>query len=276
MPELPEVETVKQVLAPQIKGQKIVNITVNKPEVIAHPGAAEFKNQLIGQTIKEAARRGKFLIIMLRSGDRIVLHLRMTGCLLLTPPDFPKEKHTHIIFQLSGKKELRFSDTRRFGRLWFFKKNETDTYSGIGKLGPEPFDESFSAEYFAAALKKRRKTIKQCLLDQSLVAGIGNIYSDEILFAARIYPARPAQSLTDEEINRIFGTIPKCLLYFCEKNKITPEKYLKTKGKDYQNTPFLKVYGHEGEPCPACGTKLCRIIVGGRSSVYCPKCQKDK
>lgn len=146
MPELPEVETIKNVIEPQIKGLVIENITVNRPEVVAHPTAEEFCTQLTGQTISHMTRRGKFLIIHLKNESGIVLHLRMTGCLLVTTPDYPEEKHTHIIFRLSGGNELRFSDTRRFGRFWLIESGEEDTYSGIGKLGIEPLSGDCNAK----------------------------------------------------------------------------------------------------------------------------------
>lgn len=274
MPELPEVETIKRVIEPQIQGLTIENVTVKRPEVTAYPTADEFCKLLAGQTVSHMARRGKFLVIQLNSNDRIILHLRMTGCLLLTPADYPEEKHTHVIFRLNNGKELRFSDTRRFGRLWLLKNGEADTYSGIEKLGTEPLDKLLAAEYLKALLGKRKKAVKECLLDQSVIAGIGNIYSDEILFTAGIYPARPANSLNMEEWERLAAAIPERISYFIEVNRITPEEYLETKGQDYRNTPFLQVYGQEGKPCPKCGEMLCRIVVGGRSSVYCPACQK--
>lgn len=274
MPELPEIETIKSVIEPQIKGLTIENITVNRPEIISHPTADVFCKAIAGQNISSMARRGKFLIIHLKNESRIILHLRMTGCLLVTPPDYPMEKHTHIIMQLSNGMELRFSDTRRFGRFWLIQRGEEDTYSGIGKLGLEPLSAECNAEYLQGKFAKRKKTIKECLLDQSVVAGIGNIYSDEILFRAKINPTRPANSLTVEEWRRFAAEIPKCLSYFIEKNRITQEDYLQTKGQDYRNTPFLQVYGHGGEPCPVCGEILCRSVIGGRSSVYCPVCQK--
>ena len=239
MPELPEVEAIKRVIEPQIRGRAIEQVTVNRPEVIAHPAADAFCRQLAGQVFAGARRRGKFLILCMESGDRLILHLRMTGCLLVTSADAPEEKHTHLVFHLSGGKELRFSDMRRFGRFWLL----------------------------------RQKTIKECLLDQSVVAGIGNIYSDEILFSARIHPKRPANALTTEEWNRLASVIPERLAFFVQKNEITPEEYLETKGQEYRNTPFLQVYGHGGEPCPVCGETLCRTVIGGRSSVYCPVCQ---
>ena len=274
MPELPEVETIKNVIEPRIKGLTIENITVNRPDVIAHPDSVEFCKAVIGQTISSMARRGKFLIIYLKNESRIILHLRMTGCLLVAPPSYPMEKHTHIIIQFSNGTELRFSDTRRFGRFWLIQSGEEDTYSGIEKLGLEPLSSECNAEYLQRRFGKRKKAVKECLMEQSVIAGIGNIYSDEILFAAKIHPERPANTLAAEEWERLAVCIPERLAYFIEKNKITEEEYLATKGKEYQNTPFLQVYGHEGERCPACGTMLCRKIIGGRSSIYCPACQK--
>ena len=275
MPELPEIEAIKRVIEPQIQGLAIEQIMVNRPEVVAHPSANEFCTRITGQFFTEIDRRGKFLILCLSSGDKVVLHLRMTGCLLVTPAGYPEEKHTHIIFRLNSGKELRFSDTRRFGRFWLLRQGEADTYTGMEKLGAEPFDPGFSGEYLSTRLGKRKKAIKECLLEQSVIAGIGKIYSDEILFAARIHPERPANTLTKEEWDRLASVIPERLAFFIEKSETTPEEYLETKGQDYRNTPFLQVYGHGGEPCPVCGEILCRGVIGGRSGVYCPACQKD-
>ncbi|MCM1046847.1 MAG: bifunctional DNA-formamidopyrimidine glycosylase/DNA-(apurinic or apyrimidinic site) lyase [Clostridiales bacterium] len=275
MPELPEVETVKNVIEPQIRGRIIEKAEVRRKEVVAYPDADTFCRRLEGQTISHMTRRGKFLTIWLNSSDRIILHLRMTGCLLLTPPDYPEEKHTHIVLRLNSDMELRFFDTRRFGRFWFIESGGTDTYSGVEKLGLEPFDEKLTPEYLLAGCGKSRRAIKECLLDQNIVAGIGNIYSDEILFTAGIYPARPANSLKNAEWERLASIIPQSLAYFIEKNQIAPEEYLQTKGQDYRNTPFLQVYGRSGKPCLKCGETLCHTVVGGRGSVYCPKCQKE-
>lgn len=194
----------------------------------------------------------------------------MTGCLLLTPEGYPEEKHIHLVFHLSGGRELRFSDTRRFGPFWLLRKGETDTYTGMEKLEAESFEPGFSGEYLSTHLGKRKKAIKECLLDQSVIAGIGNIYSDEILFAARVHPEQPANALTAEEWSRFASVIPERLVFFIEKNEISPEEYFAAKGRDYRNTPFLQVYGHGSEPCPVCGETLCRTVIGGRSSVYCP------
>ena len=275
MPELPEVETIKRVLEPQIKGLTIKMVTVRRPEVVAHPTSEEFCALLNGQRISGMMRRGKFLGVSLDSGDYFMLHLRMTGGLLFTPPHYPEEKHTHIIFKMNNDYELRFSDTRRFGRFWFLQKGETDTYSGVHKLGLEPFDEKMTADFLQTSFGTRKKTIKECLLEQHIIAGIGNIYSDEILFTAKIHPNRRADSLTENEWQLLADAIPERLCYFIDKNKITSEDYLQSKGKDYRNTPFLQAYGHNGEPCPKCRQLFDRMVIGGRSSVFCPSCQKD-
>lgn len=276
MPELPEVETIKNVIEPQIKGLLIKNVIAEHPEIISHPSDEEFIRKITGQTISAMSRRGKFIIINLHSGDNIILHLRMTGCLLVTPSDYPKEKHTHMVFSLSNGMQLRFSDTRRFGRFWLIRNGEEDIYSGIHKLGPEPFDNVLNTEYLQLHLGNRKKAIKECLLEQNIIAGIGNIYSDEILFRAKIHPSRPANSLNEIEWKELADIIPHCLSYFIEKNIISASDYLDTKGKNYRNTPFLQVYGHNDEPCPNCGNILNKAVIGGRSSVFCPVCQKIK
>ena len=275
MPELPEVEMIKRVIEPQIQGRMITKVAVRRPEVAAYPEADEFCRRLTGQTVSHMARQGKFLIIHLENKERIVLHLRMTGGLLLAPAQCPEEKYTHVVFSLDNGTELRFSDMRRFGRFWLLREEETDTCTGMDKLGLDPLAPACNAEYLSSHLSKRRKAIKECLLEQTIIAGIGNIYSDEILFTAGIYPARPANSLKQTEWERLAEAIPERISYFIEKNAITAEEYLETKGRDYRNTPFLQVYGHGGSPCPKCRETLCRMVIGGRSSVYCPVCQKD-
>ena len=170
--------------------------------------------------------------------------------------------------------DLRYSDPRRFGRFWLLREGEEDAYSGIERLGIEPFDARLTGEYLREQFGGRRKAIKECLLEQGVVAGIGNIYSDEILFAAGIRPMRQASSLSDAEWGKLAEVIPERLRFFIEKNAISAEDYLRTRGQEYRNTPYLKVYGHAGEACPTCGETLCRMVIGGRSSVYCQACQK--
>lgn len=275
MPELPEVETVRRVLSPQLCRRRIEAVQLHHPQIIAHPQPDQFVVLLPGQTITELTRRGKFLSLHFISGDTLTLHLRMTGQLLVTPADFPREKHTHLALELDNGQQLRFIDTRRFGRFWYLKKDEADTVTGRAKLGPEPFDERLTAAYLKEHLGTRRKAIKELLLDQSVIAGIGNIYSDEILFAARIYPGKSAASLSDEEWERLADQIPAVMDWATEKNQISPEDYLAGKGKDYRNTPYLKVYNHKGQPCPVCQTAFQKTTIGGRSCCFCPHCQAE-
>lgn len=276
MPELPEVETVRRIIGQQVKGKTVVSVNILNRQIIAYPDAEAFAASLCGKVISAAGRRGKYLIFTLAGGDRLVIHLRMTGQLLVTPKDSPMEKHTHFTAELSGGKELRYVDVRRFGRFWYLGKDDSDSLTGIDKLGPEPDDPMLTASYLKEKLGGKKNPIKEMLHDQTVVAGIGNIYSDEILFASGIYPGKKCCCLTDAEWSILAEKIPKTIAYYTETNAISPEDYLKGQGKDYRNTPYLKVYGKSGEPCPVCGTILSGTRVRGRSSVFCTGCQPDK
>ena len=271
MPELPEVETVRRVLGPQMTGRTMISASIRTPGVIAHPEPEAFIAGIEGKKVNNTRRRGKFLIIGLEDESLLIIHLRMTGCLLIAPEGYPEEAHTHVTIGLDDGKELRFSDTRRFGRLWLIDSGQ-DACTGMERLGPEPFD-NIDASYLQGRLGRSRRKIKQCLMDQSAIAGIGNIYSDEILFSSSIDPRREACTLSADEWRRLAKAIPERLSFFIEKNMITPEEYLETKGRDYRNTPFLQVYGHEGEPCPICGSRLEHTVIAGRGSTFCPICQ---
>ena len=274
VPELPEVETVRRVLAPQLAGRKILGVDVCNVQVVAYPDVESFAQRLAGQVINGMRRRGKFLVIMLSSGDDVVLHLRMTGSLLLVPLDYTLEKHTHLVISLDCGDRLCFTDPRRFGRFWLVQSGAEDLVSGIHRLGLEPFDSFLTGDYLRSSFGKSRKAIKSCLLMQDVVAGIGNIYSDEILFKAGISPLRAACSLNDVEWRTLAAAIHERLAYYVGKNDISPADYLSGGGRDYRNTPYLNVYGHAGKPCPLCGEPLYRAVVGGRSSVFCRNCQR--
>lgn len=272
MPELPEVETIKKVLKPHLVGRAIIDVIINNRNVVAHPDANDFAMRLRGQTFYDFTRRGKFLTLTLTNGDSIVLHLRMTGCLTIEPIRIPCEKHTHVVFLLDDGNELRYDDIRRFGKFWLIEKGEPDTLSGIDKLGPEPFD--LTPDYLKAKLCKSKKPLKGLLMDQSIIAGIGNIYSDEICFSAKILPQKAGNELTESELLLLCRKIPDCLKYFIEKNEISFDEYMLMGGRHYRNTPYLQVYGKAKNPCPMCGEILIGNIIGGRSSVYCKRCQK--
>ena len=209
MPELPEVETIKRIVCPQLAGRTIETTEVRNAQVIAYPESKCFSKALSGQIISNMSRRGKFLTIQLENGDRLSLHLRMTGQLTVVPESEPIEKHTHLIFHLSGGSQLRYIDTRRFGRFWLLRKGEADTVTGQNKLGLEPTRPRRSrANTLKTLLGKRKKTVKEMLLDQAVIAGIGNIYSDEILFAAKIYPGTACRILNEYDWDKLAKKIP--------------------------------------------------------------------
>ena len=274
MPELPEIETVKRTLSPLLPGRRIVAVRVIKPVVVAYPAPEEFASRLEGATVRELGRRGKYLLIHLDSGDTLIAHLRMTGRFLFTPAEHELKPHTHAIFALDNGSELRFSDIRRFGRLWLIPAGEQDTVSGIHKLGPEPLGEACDAAYYRGKLAGRRICIKQGLLDQAVVAGLGNIYVDEALFMAGVSPLRLCGEITEAEWQALAAVIPQILQKAIENNGTTFRDYLDGEGNAGRNLPHLQAYGRAGQPCLNCGTTMERLVVTGRGTTFCPKCQR--
>lgn len=273
MPELPEIETVKRTLTPLLPGRRIEQVRLQKAEVIAHPAAEDFAARLAGATITELSRRGKYLLIHLAGGATLIAHLRMTGRFVYAQAGQPQNPHTHVIFSLDNGQELRFSDVRRFGRLWLLAPGETDTVSGIHKLGLEPLDSACDAAYYSSRLAGRRVTIKQGLLDQAVVAGLGNIYVDEALFVAGLDPRRLTCQLKPEEWQALAECIPQILQTSIDNNGTTFRDYLDGEGNKGRNLPHLRAYGRAGQPCLRCGTPMEKLVVGGRGTTYCPNCQ---
>ena len=276
MPELPEIETVRRVVGPQIIGAVIKSASCNREKMIGHPSPEEFIRNVVGRRFVSADRRGKGLILNLDDGSRIIIRFGMTGQLIVVPDGFPEEKHTHVAFDLEDGRHMWYIDSRMFGKVWHIPSGVEDTYSGLQKLGPEPFDEGLDWKYLKTKLGSRSFTIKEALLDQSVVAGIGNIWSDEMLFRARVCPETPCDRISDAKWKRIAEQIPSVMEFGIEKNAITPEEYLKGKGREYYDIDYLEAYGHEGEPCPVCGKTFVRSVLGGRSSFWCPGCQKRR
>ena len=283
MPELPEIETMRRAIRPGVMGRRITAVEVRQPKVVADLDATEFENRLLGRTFTDLTRRGKAIVAWMDDGQRMVMRMGMTGCVVIAPRDHPEDRHTHIVVSLDDGDELRFSDMRRFGRFWLFRADDEDT-SGIRELGPEPDDPTLTAEYLEKRLGGCHRAIKTCLLDQSVVAGIGNIYSDEILFNCGIDPSCQACRLDRADWERLADEIPRCIGFFVENNEMSPGEWLENNemspgewlesmGREYRNTPYIRIYGHAGEPCPKCGETLVRSVIGGRSSVHCPMCQ---
>lgn len=271
MPELPEVETVRSVLAPYIVGQTVQRVTINLPKVVANLKPDDFIAKMTGQTIINWTRRGKFLTLHLKSGAHVVIHLRMTGTLTIENPETICEKHTNLILTFTNGKELRFVDSRGFGHWWYFESSQADT-SGQQLLGPEP--DTVTLAYLQEKINTRNTALKTLLLDQHIVAGIGNIYADEICFRAQIRPTRKGNSLTTAELQRLCQFIPAVIHEFIQFHHVPYAVYAQSKGTSYQNDANLQVYGRAKKPCLKCGHPLVGIRIGQRSSVYCEHCQK--
>ncbi|MGE5561493.1 MAG: bifunctional DNA-formamidopyrimidine glycosylase/DNA-(apurinic or apyrimidinic site) lyase [Chloroflexota bacterium] len=274
MPELPEVETVRRELS-ALTGLRIVRTAVLSPHLIRCPDAERFAAGTTGKTIAAVDRQGKFLIIRLDPGSDLVVHLRMAGRMYVNDPADPVEKHTHVIFDLSDGRQLRYIDLRHFGLICLVDRGEYGDLGLLNRLGPEPLSDGFTKQYFRAGLAKRRGPIKSLLLNQEFIAGIGNIYADESLFAARIRPDRPAASLSRQEADRLWQAIRDVIADALVFGGTTFSTYRRADGSKGEFAAYLKVYGHEGAACPRCGKgQIERLRLGGRSAHFCPHCQR--
>ncbi len=273
MPELPEIETVRRVIGPQVLGRRIVSVSVDRPKLVGHPTCEEFGSDLLEHTFVGSGRRGKALLLIL-DGGTLIIRFGMTGQLVKVPGDLPAEKHTRLVFGLDDGSELRFIDQRMFGKVYYIPDGEPDVYSGIERMGPEPFDDALSADYLEKKLGGRGMSIKEALLDQTAVAGIGNIWGDEILFRCRLCPETPCNIIPKKKWKMISETIPEMMDFAIEKNRVTPEEYLEGMGRKYYDIAYLQAYGRKNKPCFVCGTPIRRSELGGRGSYWCPKCQK--
>ncbi|EUJ33264.1 formamidopyrimidine/5-formyluracil/ 5-hydroxymethyluracil DNA glycosylase [Listeria floridensis FSL S10-1187] len=273
MPELPEVENVRKTLNELIIGKKIDHVTIGVPKMMVHTDPDEFRLALVGQTFEAVRRRGKFLIFDLTDCS-ILAHLRMEGKFRLNDETDEVTKHTHVIFHFTDHTELRFLDVRKFGTMeWIEKYGEVKTKS-IAKLGPEPFPGSFELEPFRSKIMKSSRAIKTLLLDQKYVAGIGNIYADEICYRAKVLPMRPADSLSEIEVSRIYEETMTIMEEAVALGGSTIRTYVNSQGKLGQFQEKLVVYGHDGDACPICGTVIEKIKLNGRGTHFCPHCQK--
>ncbi|MDA9470954.1 DNA-formamidopyrimidine glycosylase [Enterococcus sp. 5H] len=275
MPELPEVETVRKGLEKLVVGKTIKEVTILWPRIIESPVVEIFESQLIGQTIEKMERRGKFLIFKLTNYD-MISHLRMEGKYETHDPEDQRDKHTHVIFTFTDGSELRYLDVRKFGRMVLVDKDQGTNYKGILALGPEPIPSQFKLNEFRLGLKKHHKAIKPLLLDQRLVTGLGNIYVDEALWEAKIYPEQPADTLKPKEVEGLSYAIIDVLGRAVEAGGTTIRSYLNALGEAGTFQISLNVYGQTNNPCPRCGTPIKKIKVAQRGTHFCPKCQTLK
>lgn len=271
MPELPEVETVKNGLLKKVKGKKIIKCRVLWDGIIAYPNPQEFVSSIENQTINDITRRGKFLMFIL-DDYYLTSHLRMEGKYFIKDPTEPLSKHDHVIFTLDNNKELRYNDTRKFGKMHLVKKDELSK-SPISKLGKEPWDKDLNIEYLSEKLNKK-KAIKTLLLDQSIITGIGNIYADEILFLSRINPEINGCDLSNKNLQDIIENTRNILSKAIELGGTTIHTYTAVDGITGRFQQELLVHGKKDSECPNCKTKIEKIVVNTRGTYYCPKCQK--
>lgn len=275
MPELPEVETVVSGLRPVLKGRKIIDIEVREKNLIGYPEAdvGKFKDELLNSKITGMDRRGKYIIINLDIKKEMIIHLRMTGKLLVKEVKSYRDKHTHVIFVLDDGQEIRFNNVRKFGRIYLIDPEHPEQAGGYAELGPEPLDDNLSLEDFNKLFNNRRGIIKSLLMNQKFIAGIGNIYADEILFLSGVKPDRKADTLTEKEKEKIYHNMREILAKGIRYGGTTFSDYVNAFGEKGSFQVELKVYQREGEMCYECGTNIEKTKIGGRSTYFCPKCQ---
>ena len=265
MPELPEVEMTARRLEPDLVGRTISQVHLAWPRHTPDPDA--LCALLPGRRVTRVGRRGKYLILELDPPDRtLLIHLRMSGRLSIVPAGTPSDPYAHTVLTLDDGHELRFSDTRKFGQLYL----PADPQQLLQKLGPEPLSLGFTVAWLVDALANRRRAIKPLLLEQSFVAGLGNIYTDEVLFRAEVDPRRPANSLARTEVERLHGAIRQVLQEAIDHQGTSLDWVYPQGGMEER----LQVYRRAGEPCLRCGTPIERIVLGQRGTHYCPCCQR--
>lgn len=277
MPELPEVETVRRSLEPLVPHKQITAVEIFKPSLLALGDEAAFA-ALVGAEIGEINRRGKYLLFSVQTAEPLcwVVHLRMTGKLLYRPQALPLEKHDLARLTFADGSELVYNDMRGFGRFWLTQDGPEGLaqVSGLNSLGLEPLDADFSVEYWQEKIKRRpRAMVKAALLDQTVVAGLGNIYADEVLFQAQVHPERPLGSLTESENQRLTQAMREILQASIEQRGTTFRDYVDGNNEKGGYQESLRVFQKKGQPCPNCQGEIQRIKVAGRSSYFCPHCQ---
>ncbi len=268
MPELPEVETIRNELSPHVIGRRFTDVTVCDAKLMRQTSAEEFRRKLTGKKINSLDRRGKYLIFHLSGGMALIIHLKMSGALLLNAEQV--SPHTRVIFNLDNGSQLIFVDRRRLGALWLVENEQ----AVIGKLGPEPLTSEFTTKTLAERLQKHKAPIKAALLDQSFIAGIGNMYADEALFAAKIHPLRKANSLSPKEIQNLHKAVVKVLRSAIDSKGASIDTYKRPDGQLGNAHSNFNVAHRGGKSCPICGTTIQRLAIRNRGSYFCPKCQK--
>jgi formamidopyrimidine-DNA glycosylase len=265
MPELPEVETIVRAIKPELVGRTIVSADLNWTRTLATPSVRQFREQVSGQKVVDVTRRAKYLDIVLKD-YHLLIHLRMSGDIIIRKTEEQPEKHDRLILQLSNKKYLAFNDTRKFGRVWLVK----DAITVLSKLGPEPLERGFTPQWLYENLRKRKRQLKPLLLDQSFLAGLGNIYTDEALHMAKLHPLGLSNAVSAKQAEALHEAIRSVLKEGIRRNGASIDWVYR--GGTYQN--HFRVYDCEGKPCLVCGTEIQKLVVGQRGTHICPACQR--
>ena len=274
MPELPEVETVKEALNQTVKGQTIKEIELRYEPMVKNMSAAEFKEKLINQTIQAVSRRGKYLVFHF-DDYQLLSHLRMEGKYFYVDSDFELNPHVHVIFTLENGKRLLYQDTRKFGTYHLYDKAiDLETTAPFQVLGLEPFATEFTPSYVKEKIQNKKKPIKSLLLDQTVVCGLGNIYVDEVLYRARLHPLTSSSELTDKDIENVVKYTLEVLARAIELGGTTIRTFRSSHGVSGTFQNELLVHQRKGENCYECHTPIEKIKVGGRGTYFCPTCQK--
>lgn len=279
MPELPEVEIIRRDLGPLVAGKKIVKVRIipdpgGLRALRRYPSRQKFSRRLKGSIIKDIRRRAKYLLFPLSTGDSLIIHLGMSGQLLYRGQTDKRDKFTRVVFKLDDGHELRFIDPRKFGEIYLYSEKSGDTGIELSTLGPEPLGKGFTTVSLRSLLRGRVKPIKTFLMDQRLISGIGNIYSDEILFMAGIHPLRPASSLREEEIKHLYQAIRKILAQAIRHRGTSVNDYRNGFGNSGGFQKRLMVYQRRAERCHRCRGIIRSLKIQGRTSSFCPRCQK--
>lgn len=273
MPELPEVETVRRMLKEKVQNRKIINVKIAYPKVIEQPTIEVFEKEIINETIIDMKRRGKWLIFEL-DHYYLLSHLRMEGKYLIRHTIDQLEKHEHIAFVLDNGEELRYKDTRKFGRMYLLNKEEAFYQKPLSELGKEPWDPTLTAQYLKDKFKHKTIPIKTILLDQGIITGIGNIYANEILFLSKISPFQKGNTVTIHQLQAIIENTRKVLEKAITEGGTTIRSYESSEGVHGRFQQQLYVHSKENEPCSICNTPILKTKIGGRGTYYCPNCQK--
>ena len=274
MPELPEVETVRRSLELILPGRIFVRIEVREPRLRTRVDEDRLNELVRDRRVLTLERRAKYVIVRLAGGSCLLLHLGMTGQLLILSPSHPLDKHDHVIFSLDNGAELRFRDPRRFGSVVAVEEQHLDAHESLRHLGPEPLAEEFTPDYLFGRSRNSRVPVKSFLMDQRVVVGVGNIYASESLFLAGVHPLVKAGRLSRSRWQKIHRAIRQVLQEAITAGGTTLSDFRDSDGSSGYFQTMLRVYGRKGEPCPACQRPVRSQVLAGRSTFYCPACQK--